>query len=92
MCMVSDLTRNGALQEDGNSSHRRHTHAAHNPEWLQGDAILAAATASCVAADVKCKVIPIGPLPSSQVSSLFILHLHVPPTLTTCVAALEVKN
>ena len=62
------LTRIGASQDDGGSSHRRHMHAGHNPEWLQGDTILAAATASCVAADVKCKVIPIGPLPSSQVS------------------------
>ena len=77
------MTKFEALQDDGNSSHRRHTHGAHNPEWLQGDAILAAATASCVAADVKCKVIPIGPLPSSQVRSAATLHLHVIPTLTT---------
>ena len=54
------------LQEDGSGTQRRLPPAGHSTEWLQGDAGLATAIASCMAADVKCKVIPVGPLPSSQ--------------------------
>ena len=55
------------LQEgDGSGTQRRLLHVGHSTEWLQSDAGLAAAIASCMAADVKCKVIPVGPLPSSQ--------------------------
>lgn len=71
-------------QEDGSGAHGRQLPAAHNPELLQSDASLAAAIASCMAADVKCKVIPIGSLPSGQVRVDSETHLSLTNHLDSC--------
>ena len=55
------------LQEDGRGMPSCHPHGAHSADWLQSDASVALAVGGCIAADVKCKVIPVGPLPSSEV-------------------------
>ncbi len=55
------------LQEEERGVQSWHPHGAHSADWLQGDASIAHAVGGCMAADVKCKVIPIGPLPSDRV-------------------------